>query len=247
MFTTDERENILRELTVSLSDIDIALVHNGEVSVEELFRKTLERVERVHKTATVLNQYPRNLQVILLENYLEIDIGYYTLDTLTARREHYKTVYDSTGAIDAILESTWQKNSVSNMGTTQSVNIESELERTDGNLWYNIFHTVISFKRKEIYRCYFELEELRRNLISLSGKRQNIESKRYRDVSRMRKEELLRLEPLFRYPESCSELKEMLLQILSLYYEEFAYWNRKTRVTSDFLCRYVSENLSQKG
>ena len=266
MFSLDEREEILNYLVDKLSafeeitgivivgsgshgfcdkysDIDLALVYDEEYGMETVFDLVIKIISRKYKIATVLNQTSRSLQVILLDNYLEIDVGYYTESTVTARRKNYRVVFDKTGALSDKMDRSWKENASSFMGTTSNVNIESELYRTDANLWYNLIHTVNSFLRDERYRCYYELEELRRNLISLMGKRLSLEAKRYRDVHLFDEFELNSIEGLFIYPETKVELKELLCRLIDLFYKEFSFFGYVPRLESDFLLKYVFENL----
>ncbi len=272
MFTTEERKTILDEITSDFlkdemfigsvlvgsgalgfrdnySDIDLVLVHKEEADISMLFSKVHEIIKRNNTIATVLNQYNRNLQVILLDNYLEIDIGFHTLDTLSARRPDFKVLFDKSGKIQDIMEKSCERNLFENKGTTEAVDMERELYRADGNLWYNIIHCVNSFVRGETYRCYYELEELRRTLISLIGKRNNKEAKRFRSVHKLNEVERKKIDPLFVYPNSNDDLKKVLLLMCEMFYEEFDSWKKDSfesfspRVEKTFLKKYINDNL----
>jgi len=269
VFSTVEREEILncliqsisklREITGMIlvgsgsygfqdkySDIDIALVYDEQYGIDGVFNLVFDTVSKVCKVATVLDQIGRNLQVILLDNYLEIDIGYYTKESIIARRKNYKVIFDNTGTLEEKLNSSWKENSSSFMGTTSNVDIKTEIFRTDANLWYNLLHTVNSFLRDEKYRCYYELEEMRRGLISLMGKRLSLETKRYRDVHFFDESVINDIEALFVYPRTNEELKDILCDMVGMFYNEFEYWGHIPRLEDDFLLGYVCENLDQK-
>lgn len=266
MYTPEERQNILNELINSFenrddisavilvgsgsygfkdnySDIDIALVYNENYPLESVFQKTVDDISSNHNIAVCLNQIGRNLQVILLNNYLELDIGYYSIDTLRTRRKEYKVIYDKTNSVDAIMERSWNENKDKNMGTTANVDIGNELFKTDANLWYNIIHTVNAFNRGEKYRCFFELGELRYNIISLLGKRSNVETKRFRNVHSLSKEQKIKIDALFIYPENTEQLKDILCLMLEMFYEEFAFWRFSPRAEKEFIKKYIAENL----
>ena len=266
MFSISEREEILEYLVENISkldeiigivivgsgshgfrdkysDIDLALVYDENYEINNVFKTIYETVSREYRVATVLDQLGRNLQVILLDNYLEIDIGYYTTESIIARRKNYKVVYDRSGSLAEKLSISWDENSTSFMGTTSSVDIKTELFRTDANLWYCLIHTVNSFLRGEKYRCYYELEELRRSLISLIGKRVSLETKRYRDVDRFDTTVKDMLDSLFIYPKSNKELEILLNDIVSMFYDEFTYWDNTPRLCKEFLLKYVIDNL----
>lgn len=266
MYTYEERQNILNELINffknrddisavilvgsgsygfkdNYSDIDIALVYDEKYPRESVFQKTVDYINCNHNIAVYLNQIGRNLQVILLDNYLELDIGYYSIDTLCARRKEYKVIYDKTNSVDAIMERSWEENKDKNMGTTSNVDMGNELFKTDANLWYNTIHTVNAFNRGEKYRCFFELGELRNNIISLVGKRSNIETKRFRSVHCLSNEQKTKIDALFLYPENAEQLRDILCFMLEIFYEEFTFWKFSPRVEKEFIKKYVTENL----
>lgn len=269
MFSESEREEILNSLVEGISkldeitgivivgsassgfrdrfsDIDIALVYDEGYRVENVFEKINDLVSRDYSIATVLNQFGRNLQVILLENYLEIDIGYYTKESIIARRENYKVVFDKTGELEEKMKNSSGERTSEYMGTTERVDILSELYRTDSNLWYNIFHSVNSFLRDEKPRCYFEIEELRRNLISLVGKRNAVETKRFRDVHKLYKSKFESVNKLFYYPKTQEELKNLLCTMVDMFYSEYEHWSFSFRLEKDFILEYIRENLNEK-
>lgn len=265
MFSESEREEILNSLVEGVSkldeitgivivgsaslgfrdrfsDIDIALVYDEQYSIENVFNAVSDLVGRAYTVATVLNQFSRKLQVILLDNYLEIDIGYYTKDTIMARRKNYKIVFDKIGELEEKMSKSWEENSSLYRGTTTSDDIQSELFRTDSNLWYNMIHSVNAFIRGEKYRCYFEIEELRRNLISLLGKRNSVEAKRYRDIHKL---EFDNIEKLFIYPSTQYELRILLCRMVDMFYSEYVYRNYSPRLEKDFILNYICLNLCE--
>jgi len=141
------------------------------------------------------------------------------------------------------MEQSWNINKDKNMGTTSNVDINGELFKIDANLWYNMIHTVNAFNRGEKYRCYFELGELRSNIISLIGKRNNIETKRFRSVHNLSNNEKSKIDSLFLYLETSKQLKEVLCTILDMFYDEFAYWSFLPRVEKNFIKNYIDKNL----
>lgn len=225
------------------SDIDLALVYNDNYHMDSVFQKTFDDINSKYNVSVCLNQFGRSLQVVLLDNYLEIDIGYHTIDSLCARRGEYKVVYDTTNRAQEIMDCSWNDNKDKNMGTTSNVDMGNELFRTDANLWYNIIHTVNAFNRGEKYRCYFEVDELRSNVISLVGKRNNVETKRFRKVHDLSSNDKTKVDSLFSFPETAEQLNNLLCIILDMFYEEFAHWEFSPRVEKEFIKTYITENL----
>lgn len=271
MYSCEERKNILNTLIEQFqvrneiiaiilvgsashgfrdifSDIDIAIVHDGNVDIETIFQRTLDDIASKYKIAVKFNQPERNLQIVLLNNYLELDIGYYTLDSIYARRGEYEVVYDISKSVKTIMDNSWHINKSQNMGTTASVNIKNELMTVDATFWYNSLHAIYAYKRGELYRCYFELEELRKSIISLIGKRNNLESKRFRKMHQLNDSDRRKLDSLFCYPKCEEELKILLLQMLDFLYDEYTYWENEgvcyePIVDKAFISQYICELL----
>lgn len=271
MYTCEERKNILNTLIKQFqerneivatilvgsasygfrdmySDIDLAIVHDGNGEINSIFQRTLDDIESKYNIAIKCNQPERNLQIVLLDNYLELDIGYYTLNSLRARRGEYEVVYDRSNSVKTIMDRSWQESKSRNMGTTANVNIENELMTIDATFWYSLLHAIYAYKRSELYRCYFELEELRKSILSLIGKRNNLESKRFRQMHQLSDSEKEKIDSLFCYPKQKEELKLLLLQMLDLLYAEYAYWQNtgvsyEPIVDKTFLSRYICEQL----
>lgn len=272
MYTSNEREKTLNDFLEKLcgfeetigviivgsgcfgfkdrySDIDLCVVHREDVGVEAMFVKTHSAVSDDNNVKLVQNHYNRNLQVILLDNYLEIDIGFYTLSNLYARRSEYKVLFDKSGEIERIMDESKKSLLKENHGTTGNVDIEWELRKADGILWYQLFHCVTSFLRNDKYRCCYELEEMRRMIISLVGKRCNEESAKFRNVHCLPTVEKENIDKLFVYPQSKEELKKLLLLVVDMLYFEYEFWYKKKHtefvpeIEKNYLTEYIECNL----
>ncbi len=230
------------------SDIDIAIVHDDNADIDNIFQRTLDDIESKYKIKVKFNQPERKLQIVLLNNYLELDIGYYTLDSIYARRGEYVVLYDRSKSVKMIMDNSWHINKAQNMGTTANFNLKNELMTVDATFWYNLIHAINAYKRSELYRCYFELEELRKSIISLIGKRNNLESKRFRQMHQLGDSERGKIDSLFCYPKCEKELKILLLHMLDFLYEEYTYCKNEGScyepvVEKSFLSQYICEQL----
>lgn len=230
------------------SDIDIAIVHDGTSNIDSIFQKTLDDITSKYEIAVKFNQPERNLQIVLLDKYLELDIGYYTLDSLYARRGEYSVVYDRSNSVKMIMDNSWYVNKSQNIGTASSVDIKIDLMKIDATFWYSLIHAIHAYKRSEPYRCYFELEELRNKIIFLIGKRNHLESKRFRNMHQLSDSEREKIDSLFCYPKCEEELKLLLLQMLDLLFSEYEYWKNEgicyePSVNKTFLAQYICAQL----
>ena len=64
---------------------------------------------------------------------MELDTGYYTLETLYARRENFKVAFDKTNKVEEIMKNTWLEMKEKNKGTTAEVNM-NEIISYIGNI-----------------------------------------------------------------------------------------------------------------
>ena len=227
------------------SDLDIAVIVDDNTN-DEIYDKTYNSISSKYNIFDIDNLKERKLQVFLLDNYLEIDIGYYTLDTIYARRENFKVIFDKSNKVNDIMTNSWNEIKEKNKGTTQEVNMKDVISFIDSELWYNVIHSVVAFKRNNKYRCYYELQEIRNYVIDLISKRNNVESKKYRNINELDQKELNKIEGLFIYPKDYSELEQYLKQSLSIIFDEYKYWKEKENIPHkeniDFYIRFIEEN-----
>ena len=227
------------------SDLDFAVVVDDS-NIEEIFEKTFKSISNKYNVFFFDNMKERNLQLFLLDNYLELDIGYYTLESLYARRENFKIIFDKSNKVNDIMINSWKEMKEKNKGTTQEVNMNEIIHLIDKELWYNVLHSIIAFKRNNIYRCYYELQEIKNYAINLLAKRSNKEFKRYRSINELSEEELNKIICLFSYPKNYDELKKYLELSLEIIFNEFDYWKEKESINYigdiDFYNRFIEEN-----
>ena len=227
------------------SDLDFAVVIDDS-NIDEIFDKTFKSISDKYNVFFFDNMHERKLQLFLLDNYLELDIGYYTLDSLYARRENFKVIFDKSNKVNDIMVNTWNEMKEKNKGTTQEVNMNKVINFVDKELWYNVLHSIIAFKRNNIYRCYYELQEIKNYAIDLIAKRNNKESKRYRSINELNTEELEMIDYLFSYPKNYNELEKYLQLALKIIFNEFNYWEDKENINYigniDFYNKFIEEN-----
>lgn len=227
------------------SDLDFAIVVD-DTDINDIFKKTQEDVNNKYRVFFFDNMKERKLQLFLLDNYLELDIGYYTLNTLYARRENFKVVFDKTNQVEDLMKKSWLEIKEKNKGTTQEVNMKDVISFVDNELWYNVLHSVVAFNRKNKYRCYYELEQIKWYAMDLIAKRNNKESKRYRSIIELDKNELDKIDSLFIYPNNYHELSNYLNKALEIIFEEFNYWKNKDNISYigniDFYKKFIEQN-----
>lgn len=227
------------------SDLDFAIVVD-DTDIDKIFKKTQDDINEKYNVFFFNNMEERKLQLFLLDNYLELDIGYYTLGNLYARRENYKVIFDKTNQVEDIMKKSWLEIKEKNKGSTQKVDMKEVISFIDSELWYNVLHSVIAFNRGNKYRCYYELEQIKWYAMDLIAKRNNKESKRYRSIVELDKIELDKIDFLFIYPTNYEELSNYLNKALNIIFEEFDFWKNKEDILHigniDFYKRFIEQN-----
>lgn len=171
------------------SDIDLCAVTTSADDVRPAFQewgvKIREMLPVFHSFESVrgANIY---LWILLLENFLEIDLCFLCLDDLHARRNRWKTVFDRSGKIEGIMQSSWKNRS--------KPNLEEIYRYRLGSIWHYISYAAVAIQRDQPWRAVYEIEQIRNQTIELHGLREELETKRFRHVDQMSEDFLKSLE-----------------------------------------------------
>lgn len=171
------------------SDIDLCAVTTSADDVRPAFQewgvKIREMLPVFHSFESVrgANIY---LWILLLENFLEIDLCFLCLDDLEARRNRWKTVFDRSGKIEGIMQSSWENRPKPNLEETYRYRL--------GSIWHYISYAAVAVQRDQPWRSIYEIEQIRNQTIELRGLREELETKRFRHVDQMSADFLAELE-----------------------------------------------------
>ena len=171
------------------SDIDLCAVTTSVDDVRTAFQEWGVKIHELlpvfhsHEVPRVPNIY---LWTFLLENFLEVDLSFLCLDDLKATRNRWKTVFDRSGRIENIMQSSWKSRLKPNLEEVYRYRLDS--------IWHPIKYAAIAIQRKQPWRAIYELEQIRNQTIELRGLRKELETKRFRQVDQMSKDFLVGLE-----------------------------------------------------
>jgi len=176
------------------SDIDLcavtALADDVKPAFQEWGVKIREMLPVFHSVESVqgANIY---LWILLLENFLGIDLCFLCLDDLHARRNRWKTVFDRSGRIEDIMQSSWKNRSKPNL---EEIYRSEDLLNRLGSIWHYISYAAVAIQRDQPWRAVYEIEQIRNQTIELRGLREELETKRFRYVDQMSENFLAGLE-----------------------------------------------------
>ena len=171
------------------SDIDLCAVTTLADDVRSAFQewgvKIREMLPVFHSVESVrgANIY---LWILLLENFLEIDLCFLCLDDLEARRNRWKTVFDRSGRIEDIMQSSWESRPKPNLEETYRYRL--------GSILHYISYAAVAIQRDQPWRAMYEIEQIRNQTVELRGLREELETKRFRHVDQMSDDFLMSLE-----------------------------------------------------
>jgi predicted nucleotidyltransferase len=137
------------------SDIDLSIVICEEEKTRQVWDKINEEIISNFDTIKIsYNEYEENnyLSAILLDNYLEIDIGVITINKLVAKRKSWSILYDKSGNVAEKMNRTWRERKLPNL----NIQVENSLD----GIWYHIKNCAFALKREKPYRAIKEIEEI---------------------------------------------------------------------------------------
>jgi predicted nucleotidyltransferase len=203
MFEPEERQSILERVLERLQDdariAGVVLVGSGAVGFEDRFSdidlsvvvREEEQTQRVYrdwkgKIMEILpvahcfeTTYGPNtfLYGFLLENFLEIDMGFLHLGNLIAKRRRWEVIFDRSGRIKDIMEESWASR-------TKPEGRETYIRKVNP-IWYYITHVMIFIHRGQRWRALHFLEEIRNRAILLACLRYGLDEGDFRQVDRL--------------------------------------------------------------
>lgn len=269
LFTCDDRERIKNELielfsefkevisvilvgsasigfTDEISDLDFCIVVENNSNIGNLIRVVNEKIKDKYPVMDLLEVPQRGLSVCILYNFLEIDIGFTTIDNLTARRGRWMVVYDSTNKTDEVMRQSWEINK-NNKGKTGPIDARAQYVSIAEDIWHYLFHAIAGIKREKYWRVIGEMDIARNMLIELLGYKYSLETKRFRDVDEFPPEVKSILERTFAVNLNQKDLIKCLHALINAIYTEldeyFASDNHVVKVGRNDVLIYFSEVL----
>jgi len=106
--------------TDEFSDLDFYMVADCDANIPRAMDDIASGIKERLQILTFMQMPQRELQVYLTGNYLEIDIGYASLDQVRATRKRWEVLFDKTGTVDADMRRTWEQNAINAHGNEKT-------------------------------------------------------------------------------------------------------------------------------
>lgn len=196
------------------SDIDLSVVVNPEEKTQAVWDELNKRIfDEFDVFKCLLNEYGVNdyISVILLGNFLEIDVGVISLNKLIAKREQWKVLIDKSGKIEDKMKCTWENRNLPVLNL--------EIEQSLNAIWYHIKNAIFALKRNKSFRAVKELEEIRNEIVEIKAIQENKIAKHYRDVDQMKVLFKKRLEQTYFHRIDILTLEKSFKELFELYFD----------------------------
>jgi len=228
--------------TDQYSDLDLCVVVSDDCSLRETYEFWGCRIgelfpvllhQKVDKSAHNM------LHVVVLENLLELDLGFLKRSHLSAAKPRWKVIYDRDDGLDEQMKTSWEGKQ--QMGPCTSRVYADTVEQT----WYPALHALIAIRRGQPWRASYEVSLLRDLLIDGYCTRREMTGKRWRDLDCA--EDPFKEKLKHTLPKSLDTvgLEKAYVSVLELLLHELAEWEKCLVITpgkeDSFLRSLISE------
>ncbi|MCE5236978.1 nucleotidyltransferase domain-containing protein [bacterium] len=171
------------------SDIDLAAVVADGVPVSEAWgdwRRRIRELLPVWACSEVVYGPESTLLVLMLEGYLEVDLGFVSTEEVAARRPRWKVAFDRTGRVDALMRESLRE--------VEPVDPSAFLSRRLDGIWHYVLRAAVALQRGQRWSAIHELDVIRTRAIELACLRSGLDSRHFRAVNELPEETLAALE-----------------------------------------------------
>lgn len=198
------------------SDLDFVIALDCDESMPEIMEYMRQKISEKYGVTYFSQEEAIHLQVFLLDNLLEIDIGYGAYEYAAALKPAFKVIFDKSGVVEEkmVQSREWMDNKV--FGDKQ----KKDTELTRNSAWARMMHTAVAIKRGHYFRAIGELEYIRKLYIDLLSDRYRLESNLNRETDRLPENEKAEIMRTYVTGKSSDELWESLIMLTDMIYRE---------------------------
>lgn len=198
------------------SDLDFVAALDTVDSMPEVMEYMHRLITAAYEISFFTQDENRHLQVFLLTNLLEIDIGYGGYEHAAASKPAFKVLYDRSGTVEdqMIRSRAWMDDKI--YGDKQ----KKDLDIARRSYWIRMMHAATAIARGHFLRAIGELEQVRKLYIDLLGDRLRLESGMNREMDRLPENERAALLGTYVTGKNEDELWESLIRLTNLLYGE---------------------------
>lgn len=217
------------------SDLDYVIALDSSDSMLKVMEYMHRKISEKYELAYFAQDEARHLQVFLLPNLLEIDIGYGWYEYAAALKPAFKVLYDKSGVVEEkmIRSREWMDDKT--FGNKQ----QKDTELACKSVWAHLMHTAAAIHRGNVLRAVGELEYVRKLYIDLLGDRYRLESALNREIDRLPEHEKAAIMSTFAAGTDSEALWKSLDALTDLIYQELD--GHPVPVTREMLLAYYED------
>lgn len=159
------------------ADIDLSIVVDPATETRNVWDTLNEKLKGSFEVLTLgLTEYGENnyLTILLLKDYLEIDVGFISLDNLKAKKENWRILYEKKDKVLEKMRQSWDKRSKSDVVEyiRDKVSVIGHYIRT----------FAVAVNRNQPFKATKELEDMRNIVVGMWATHKGRVAKHFRDV-----------------------------------------------------------------
>ena len=169
------------------SDIDLVVIAKPD-DFASVVKAWAGRIQSMFPVVSQFHGVEHERKIIycfLLEGFLELDMLFESLDTLSAKTRR-KIVFDRTGRMSDMLQSS--------PSDTGPVPLDSYYRACMNSIWYHVTHAVTALHRGHQWKALHEVDQIRSRTLSLFGLLKGLNVEDYAEVDHLPAEILAKLE-----------------------------------------------------
>ena len=149
------------------SDLDYVIALDADDSMAEVMEYMRQQISAKYDLLYYAQDEARHLQVFLLSDLLEIDIGYGGYERAAALKPAFRVLYDKSGVVEAkmIQSREWMDTRI--YGDKRKKDVELACK----SVWAHLMHAAVAIHRNHFFRAVGELDYVRKLYIDLLGDR----------------------------------------------------------------------------
>ena len=198
------------------SDLDFVVALDSGDSMPEVMDFMHQRISDKYDVLWFKQDESRHIQVYVLKNLLEIDIGYGGYLNAAALKPNFKVIYDKSGTVEAKMTGSREFIDDRIFGDKFKKDIESVRD----TFWFHLMHAAVAVNRGNYLRAIGELEFVRNQYIDLLGDCYRLESRYNHDMDNLPEEVKDKIRSTYVVSENPQDMWKNIYNLTHLLYKE---------------------------
>ena len=217
------------------SDLDYVIALDADDSMAEVMEYMRQQISAKYELLYYAQDEARHLQVFLLSDLLEIDIGYGGYERAAALKPAFRVLYDKSGVVEAkmIQSREWMDARIYGDKRKKDVDLACK------SAWAHLMHAAVAIHRGNFFRAIGELDYVRKLYIDLLGDRYRLESSLNREIDRLPEEIKAAIMSTFVTGNSAEALWDSLIKLTDMIYKEID--ESRIPITREMLYAYYKD------